>query len=109
MACQRCESERVAKITAKCSDCFATDLGDTNYVPQDMGIGGGDYVEFSYCLDCGQIQGKWPLPLTELEQSKKEQTDCFVCPYCGFGDDTPTNRCVSCGKWICGQRELGRG
>jgi hypothetical protein len=32
-----------------------------------MGIGGGDYVAFSYCLDCGQIQGDFPLPETGME------------------------------------------
>jgi hypothetical protein len=37
------------------------------YVPRDLGIGGGDDVEFDYCLDCGQIQGRFPLPATEIE------------------------------------------
>ena len=37
------------------------------YVPRDLGIGGGDDVQFDYCLDCGQIQGKFPLPRTALE------------------------------------------
>lgn len=40
------------------------------YVPQEFGVGGGDYIEFSFCLECGQIQrgvGGFPLPLVELE------------------------------------------
>jgi hypothetical protein len=37
------------------------------YVPRDIGIGGGDYLKMSYCLDCGQIQGEFPLENTELE------------------------------------------
>jgi hypothetical protein len=37
------------------------------YVARDLGIGGDD-VNFDYCLDCGQIQGKFPLPLTERER-----------------------------------------
>jgi hypothetical protein len=24
-------------------------------------------VQFAYCLDCGQIQGKFPLPPTRIE------------------------------------------
>jgi len=36
------------------------------YVPRDMGIGGGDYVKFSYCADCGQIQGEFPVKLEEI-------------------------------------------
>ena len=38
-----------------------------DYVPRDLGIGGGDDVHFDYCLDCGQIQGKFPLLPAELE------------------------------------------
>jgi hypothetical protein len=26
-----------------------------------MGIGHGDYIEFRYCLNCGQIQGEFPI------------------------------------------------
>jgi len=26
------------------------------YVPHDFNIGGGDYIDFRYCLDCGRIQ-----------------------------------------------------
>ena len=38
------------------------------YVPRDLGIGGGDDVQLAYCLDCGQIQGKFPLPPTQMEE-----------------------------------------
>jgi hypothetical protein len=38
------------------------------YVPRDLGIGGGDDVQMTFCLDCGQLQGAFPLPLAELEQ-----------------------------------------
>jgi hypothetical protein len=49
--------------------CFIR-IGDKDhdgYVPRDLGIGGGDYLEFTFCLDCGLIKGKWPRPPTELE------------------------------------------
>lgn len=71
MKCQRCKSERVASISGKCSDCCSWSVGggemDDGYVPGDMGIGGGDYIEFEFCLECGQIQGKFPCPPTEIE------------------------------------------
>ena len=70
--CQRCGSTRVAYVSGKCSDCFGCDVGSheyQGYVPGDMGIGGGDYIEFDYCLDCGQIQNKFPVPATELEEN----------------------------------------
>lgn len=68
--CLRCNSLRVATVSAKCSDAFNLSLEGRDYegyVPTDLGIGGDDYVEFDYCMDCGQIQGSFPLMLTELE------------------------------------------
>jgi len=72
--CQRCNSKRVAGIGSKSSDCNSISinaspecLNHDGYVPRDMGIGGGDYIEFDYCLDCGQLQGEFPLPPTKLE------------------------------------------
>ena len=41
------------------------------YVPEDIGCGENDYIEFKYCLDCGQMQGKWPKPETEIEKKTK--------------------------------------
>lgn len=70
MKCQRCNSERVATVNGKSGDCTCVSMGDKeqiDYVPNDMGIGGGDYVNFSWCLDCGQIQGEFPMVKTELE------------------------------------------
>ena len=64
MGCQRCYSNTVASINAKCSDRFYCILSNTEYsgyVPSSLGIGSFDYVEFSYCLTCGQIQGDFPL------------------------------------------------
>jgi hypothetical protein len=75
MKCQRCESTRVASISGKCSDFCFTRIGDKEhdgYAPQDMGLKNdyGDYVAFSWCLDCGQIQAKFPVPRCELEDSE---------------------------------------
>jgi len=43
-------------------------------VPSSIGIGSGDYIEFIYCLNCGQIQEKFPITLTEedIEELKEE-------------------------------------
>lgn len=79
MQCQnkKCGSKRVASVTAKCSDMFGMTIGEkeyNGYVPSDIGIGDkyGDYVEFNYCLDCGQIQGKFPLDKTGVEEDEEE-------------------------------------
>jgi len=64
MACQRCKSDRILDINAKCSDCCYTvykDMEQDGYVPTGVGIGGDDYVEFSLCLECGQLQGTFPI------------------------------------------------
>lgn len=77
MKCQRCSSERVASVTSKSSDCNGVVVGNRSYdgyMPEGMGIGGGDYVEFQWCLDCGQIQGKWPLPISDLEKPLEEES-----------------------------------
>ncbi len=78
MSCKRCNSQRVARISSKSSDCNYVSLRDSEtdgYVPRDMGIGGGDYVEFCWCLDCGQIQGKFPLEETALEATLSEDSN----------------------------------
>lgn len=70
----KCGSERIASLSGKTSDCCFTSIGGNEvdgYVPRDMGVGGGDYIDLTYCLDCGQIQGKFPLPLCDLEQKGK--------------------------------------
>jgi hypothetical protein len=42
------------------------------YVPSDMEIGGGDDMQFHMCLDCGQIQGEFPLPQTKIEEKEED-------------------------------------
>jgi len=57
----KCGSSRLITVQAHCSDCFNAHQQDTEtehqgYVPEGLGIGRGDDVEMTYCLDCGQIQ-----------------------------------------------------
>lgn len=79
MSCTKCKSERVAHIYGKCSDMCVASMDDAEhvgYVPDDMGIGGGDDIDFDYCLDCGQIQGdEFPLPKTELEAEAEDDNE----------------------------------
>ena len=87
MPCQRCKSERVARISGKVNDLCWISLGEkesNGYPSHDFGIVGGDYIigaagcdciKFEYCLNCGQIQGKFPLPLTTLETDKEDEED----------------------------------
>lgn len=70
MNCIKCNSLRIIEINAKCSDCCNIEINDKEhdgYVPYDINIGGGDYIRFSFCLNCGFIQNQFPLPLSSLE------------------------------------------
>lgn len=79
--CQRCESDRILNLMAKCSDLCSVEIKgakDHGYVPGGLGIGGDDYVEFRLCLDCGQVQGEFPRPLHEdLEDDDDEEVDSW--------------------------------
>lgn len=66
MNCQKCELQTIIGVSAKCSDLFSASYQGADYfgyVPGFIGLGNdSDYVDFSYCANCGQIQGKFPLP-----------------------------------------------
>ena len=73
MTCHRCGSVRILHVNGKCSDRFAMWQNGKeylDYVPDDIGIGGGDEMVFHYCLECGQIQGKFPLPNPNFEEEE---------------------------------------
>lgn len=71
LKCLRCSSTRIMEVNAKCSDLCNVNLDGKyhdGYVPDDLNLcntndfGGGDYVGLMICVNCGQVQGKWPLP-----------------------------------------------
>jgi hypothetical protein len=86
MKCQRCKSTRVLALLIKITDAYpylsikGKESEDIDTLPDDLGIGGGDYVEFKYCLDCGQMQGMFPLKETELERKDMTQDEEEVNP-----------------------------
>jgi len=65
MSC-KCGSDRIISVCTKSSDRNFIKYKDQEYdgyVPHMIGIGGGDYVDFKYCADCGCIQSTlFPLP-----------------------------------------------
>jgi hypothetical protein len=72
LKCIRCGEDKILDISGKTSDCFSFALPDgsnsgSTYVPGEIGIGRGDYVEFKYCLNCGQIQDKFPKELPVID------------------------------------------
>lgn len=90
-SCQTCKSLRVISVYAHCSDMFGANAEQeySGYVLEDLGIGSGDDVEFNYCMNCGQMQGKFPRPLSSIESKNSECEVCGqftvikkVCQYC---------------------------
>ena len=70
MSCQRCRSDRIVNVSGKVNDCCHVTIGENDhdgYVPTDLEIGHGDYLEIEYCADCGQLQGDFPLMPSEME------------------------------------------
>jgi hypothetical protein len=70
--CQTCCSHRLASIIAKTGEYCVIEISNKRQlgpVPREMNIGGDEYLEFRYCLDCGQVQGIFPVPPIALEQS----------------------------------------
>ncbi|MCP5018935.1 MAG: hypothetical protein GY938_27205 [Ketobacter sp.] len=62
--CKKCNSDRSARIIAKSSDRNSGNFDGLNFegsIPYDIGIGGGDYVRFEWCLNCGTIAGNFPI------------------------------------------------
>ena len=55
------------KVSDRCwMEYLPTGVEYDGYVPTGLGIGGNDYLEFDYCLDCGQIQDEnFPFNATE--------------------------------------------
>lgn len=72
-----CSSERIVRVSGKTDDRCFVQLGNNeknDYVPGDMNIGGGDYLNFHLCLDCGKVQGKFPVPPTKMETPDEDET-----------------------------------
>lgn len=69
----------ILSVCAKCSDLFSGDIriGDQvvkkfdGYVPSNLGIGGGDYVEFQVDLETGQILD-WQIPDLDVVDDLEE-------------------------------------
>lgn len=70
-----CQHKRTANVNAKCSDMCGIsidhlDFEHDGYV-MDLGVGSGDYVDFNFCLDCGQIIGFKPVTDAQIKASEE--------------------------------------
>lgn len=70
--CQTCRSARLVSVIAKADEFCVIEIAGKRRlgsVPKEINIGGDEYLEFRYCLSCGQMQGAFPVPKTELEKT----------------------------------------
>ena len=61
---KNCESKRIVDIYAKSSDLNIVSFNgreSDGYLPYIKNIGGGDDVTTSICLECGKVQGSFPV------------------------------------------------
>lgn len=69
-----CDNKQVIGIMAKCSDqCYLAFPDGTDadgYVPENMNIGGGDYIRIHFCMNCGQMAGKFPVELPNKDEDE---------------------------------------
>jgi hypothetical protein len=84
MVCIKCNSNRILNVCGKCDDRNSVSIGDRsvdNYIPNDLGIGGGDYIEFEVCLDCGQMVGDFPRGKSKMEASASDGLEDKLVQY----------------------------
>ena len=77
MSCP-CGNTNFVSIDAKCNDCCSASYMNQSrcdYVPYDLNIGGGDYVTFEFCPQCGRIQGEFPLEEVDLRDEEEKWDD----------------------------------
>lgn len=65
-----CINPNIVKFNGKCGDLFTIEVDkgkfDTRYgVPSNIGDSHGDYIRFSFCANCGQMVGNFPIELDE--------------------------------------------
>ena len=97
MNCIQCDSDRILEISGKCSDMCGLNFKGVDYdgdVPNDLGIGGGDYIEVDICLACGMVQGLSDHPDPEFYTDNDQVVWCSECEGTGINPhDQATCKC----------------
>jgi len=67
--CQTCGSNKIVRVSGKVSDmcnfiCPNHGIDVEGWLPDAISEN-SDYIDITYCSDCGQLQGNWPKELPE--------------------------------------------
>lgn len=69
--CDKCNSTRLLAASTFCCNALNLVFQETQYtgyVPEGYNIGESiKQLEFTYCMDCGKMQGTFPMPMTKME------------------------------------------
>ena len=69
--CDQCGSDRLYGLVSNARDCNYSKLpgepewSERGYAPFVESISNGDGADFTVCLECGKIQGKFPVEVDE--------------------------------------------
>ena len=63
--CQHCDNERLMPIRLRVNSQYRIPLGIVLRIDYGLGPGSGIELPADLCVDCGTIQGQWPLPPVE--------------------------------------------
>lgn len=78
LKCDRCGEERILGLSGKTADrCFVDYKGreGDGYVPKIPNIGEhgyGDYIEMGICMECGKVQGNFPVSDSRIFKEIRE-------------------------------------
>lgn len=75
MNCDKCNSERIFGVSAKVSDRGLYEYDEKEqdgYAPDVDNVCGGDYITIDVCLECGKVQGEFPVTDPEFDDDEEE-------------------------------------
>lgn len=67
MSC--CNKREVIRVMGKCSVMYPDGTESEGMgVPNDINIGGGDYLDFDYCRNCGTMIGDFLVEIPKKDE-----------------------------------------
>lgn len=76
--CIHCGDDKILYFGGKLSDMGELTYkkySDESYIPDYSNIGSGDYINITFCLNCGKIQDKFPIDDRIIKRLEKGNFD----------------------------------
>ena len=82
--CSKCGSSRILYVAGKtdksCSLFYGDRIKKKSFVPDGLNIGFGDFINVYVCLDCGHLNGEWPVPESQMEEAMEPDPEIPPIP-----------------------------